>query len=153
VFTGYSSLAVALALPEDGQVVACDISEEWTSVARGYWREAGVEDKIDLRLAPALETLDGLLAEGRADTFDFAFIDADKQEYEDYFERVLKLLRPGGLAAIDNVLWSGKVADEAVEDDSTVALREFNRLRHEDQRINLCLLPIGDGVTLAQKRA
>lgn len=131
VFTGYSSLAVAvaLALPEHGEIIACDVSEEWTGIARRYWREAGVENKIDLRLAPALETLDGLLADGQASTFDFAFVDADKREYEDYYERVLQLLRPGGIVAIDNVLWGGRVADETIKDDSTLALREFNRKR------------------------
>ena len=151
VFTGYSSLAVALALPEDGEIIACDVSEEWTGIARRYWQEAGVENKIDLRIAPALETLDGLLAGGRAGTFDFAFVDADKGEYEDYYERVLQLLRPGGMVASDNVLWGGKVADETIRDDSTLALREFNRKRQADTRVSLSLVPIGDGVTLAQK--
>ena len=151
VFTGYSALAVALALPDDGRVVACDVSEEWTAVARRYWREARVEEKIDLRLAPALETLDGLLDEGRAESFDFAFVDADKREYEHYYERVLRLLRPGGLVAIDNVLWSGKVADKSVNDEQTVALRDFNRKVHADDRVNLSLVSVDDGVTLAQK--
>ena len=153
VFTGYSALAVALALPADGNIVACDVNEEWTAVARRYWQEAGVQNKIDLRLAPALETLDELLVDGRAGTFDFAFVDADKQGCDDYYERVLQLLRPGGMVAIDNVLWGGKVADEAVQDDSTLALREFNRKREADPRVSMCLAPIGDGVTLAQKLA
>ena len=153
VFTGYSALTVALALPDDGRMVACDISEEWTDIARRYWRAAGVEHKIDLRLAPALESLEALLAEGRAGTFDFAFVDADKREYADYYERVLKLLRPGGVVAIDNVLWGGKVADESVQDDQTQAIRSFNELLQTDLRVSLCLVPLGDGVTLAQKLA
>lgn len=130
VYTGYSSTSVALALPDDGKLIACDISEEWTAVARRYWKEAGVERKIDLRLAPAIETLDGLLAAGQADAFDFAFIDADKKNYQNYFDRCLKLVRRGGVIAIDNVLWDGRVIDEAVSDDDTVAIREFNRRLH-----------------------
>ena len=153
VFTGYSSLAVALALPKHGEIIACDVSEEWTGIARRYWREAGVENKIDLRLTPALETLDGLLADGRASTFDFAFVDADKREYEDYYERVLQLLRRGGIVAIDNVLWGGRVADETNKDDSTLALRELNRKRQGDTRVSFSLVPIGDGMTLAQELA
>jgi len=152
VFTGYSSLAVAQALPSDGQLVACDISEHWTAVARRYWQEAGVADKIDLRLAPALETLDDLLAAGEEGRFDFAFIDADKENYPHYFERCLALLRPGGLIAVDNVLWSGRVADDADNEPDTVAIRAFNRQLHTDDRIALSLLPIGDGLTLALKR-
>jgi caffeoyl-CoA O-methyltransferase len=151
-FTGYSALAVALALPEDGTVVACDVSEEWTSVARRYWREAGVEHKIDLRLAPALETLDGLLRAGDADSFDFAFIDADKESYEAYWERALRLVRRGGLVAVDNTLWSGRVADPEVTDDSTEAIRAFNARLHADERVTLSLVPIGDGLTLARRR-
>jgi predicted O-methyltransferase YrrM len=151
-FTGYSALVVALALPEDGRVVACDVSEEWTGVARRYWKEAGVAHKIELRLAPALETLDELLAEGAMGTFDFAFIDADKEHYADYYERSLELVRRGGLIAIDNVLWSGKVADPAVTDADTEAIRALNaRLKH-DERVSLSLVPIGDGLTLARKR-
>ena len=152
VFTGYSSLAVALALPADGRIVACDVSEESTAVARRYWEEAGVADKIDLRLAPALETLDGLIAAGEAGTFDFAFIDADKTEYIDYYERALALLRPGGLVCVDNVLWSGKVADPAVSDADTLAIRAFNDKLADDARVSLSLLPIADGLTLARKR-
>ena len=152
VFTGYSSLAVAQALPADGHIVACDISERWTAVARRYWQEAGVADKIDLRLAPALETLDELLGAGEAGRFDFAFIDADKENYPHYFERCLALLRPGGLIAVDNVLWSGRVADESDNEPDTVAIRAFNRQLHTDDRISLSLLPIGDGLTLALKR-
>ena len=152
VFTGYSSLVTALALPEDGRIVACDVSEEWTAVARRYWREAGVEPKIDLRIAPALETLDRLMEAGEAGRFDFAFLDADKESYLAYYERVLKLLRPGGLLAVDNVLWSGRVADPEVSDADTAALRHFNEALHRDERIDLSLVPIGDGLTLARKR-
>lgn len=152
VFTGYSSLAVALALPDDGRIVACDVSEEWTSVARRYWQRAGVADRIDLRLAPALQTLDSLLAGGEAGRFDMAFIDADKTRYADYYERVLQLLRPGGLVVIDNTLWSGRVADPADTDADTVALRQLNERLLRDQRVDLSLVPIGDGLTLARKR-
>jgi caffeoyl-CoA O-methyltransferase len=152
VFTGYSSLAVAMALPEDGRLVACDVSEEWTSIARRYWQEAGVADRIDLRRAPALETLDGLLDAGDAGTFDFAFIDADKGNYAAYYERVLALLRPGGLVAVDNTLWSGRVADASESDPDTVAIRAFNEMVHHDDRVDLSLLPVGDGLTLALKR-
>src|SRR5277367_4050475 len=126
VFAGYSSLAVALALPDDGHIIACDVSEEWTSVARRYWREAGVERKIDLRLRPAIQTLDDLIAHGQAGSFDFAFIDADKANYANYYERCLVLVRPGGLIAVDNVLWSGKVLDPADNETDTVAIRAFN---------------------------
>ena len=152
VFTGYSSLVTSLALPEDGRIVACDVSEEWTAVARRYWREAGVEPKIDLRIAPALETLDRLVEAGETGRFDFAFIDADKESYLSYYERVLQLLRPGGLLAVDNVLWSGRVADPEVSDADTAALRHFNESLHRDERIDLSLVPIGDGLTLARKR-
>lgn len=151
-FTGYSALAMALALPESGRVVACDVSEEWTGVARRYWAEAGVSHKIDLRLAPALETLDALLADGRAGDFDFAFIDADKESYATYFERSLELVRVGGLVAIDNVLWSGKVADPGVTDADTEAIRSLNAQLKDDERVSLSLVPIGDGLTLARKR-
>jgi predicted O-methyltransferase YrrM len=151
-FTGYSALAVALALPDDGTVVACDVSEEWTSIARRYWEEAGVAHKIDLRLAPGLQTLDGLLAEGASDTFDFAFIDADKEAYGEYYERCLRLVRAGGLIAVDNTLWSGKVADPEVTDAGTEAIRAFNEKVRDDSRVTMSLLPVGDGVTLARKR-
>jgi predicted O-methyltransferase YrrM len=151
VFTGYSSLVVALALPADGKIVACDVSEEYTSVARRYWQEAGVEDKIDLHIAPALETLDKLLVIGEAGTFDFAFIDADKSNYENYYEQCLELIRPGGLIAIDNVLWSGKVADTEIQDNQTNKIRALNRKLHQDSRITLSLVPIADGLTLAMK--
>jgi predicted O-methyltransferase YrrM len=152
VFTGYSSLSVALALPEDGRLVACDVSEEWTSIARRYWVEAGVADKIDLRLAPALETLDALAANGEAGTYDFAFIDADKDNYDGYYERALALLRPGGLVAIDNTLWSGRVADPNDADPTTRTIGALNAKLHADERVDLSLLPVGDGLTLARKR-
>lgn len=151
VFTGYSSLVVALALPANGKIVACDLSEEYTRVARHYWQLAGVADKIDLRLAPALDTLDQLLADGQAETFDFAFIDADKVNYEQYYERSLQLVRPGGLIAIDNVLWSGRVA-KPDQDKSTLAICSLNKKLHHDERVTLSLVPIADGLTLALKR-
>ncbi len=151
-FTGYSALAVALALPEDGRLVACDVSEEWTAIGRRYWEEAGVAHKIDLRLAPALETLDGLLAEGLAGTFDFAFIDADKEGYDAYYERALKLIRTGGLITFDNTLWEGKVVDPAVTDVDTEAIRALNTKLVGDERVTLSLVPVGDGLTLARKR-
>jgi caffeoyl-CoA O-methyltransferase len=152
VFTGYSSLCVALALPPNGKIVACDVSEEYTAIARRYWQAAGVADKIDLRLAPALETLDELLAAGQAESFDFAFIDADKGNYEGYYERSLQLIRPGGLIAIDNVLWSGRVADPQEQGNNTQALRALNEKLHDDERITLSMVPIADGLTLALKR-
>jgi predicted O-methyltransferase YrrM len=149
-FTGYSALVMALALPAKGRVVACDVSEEWTAVGQRYWREAGVAPKIDLRLAPALQTLDALIAE-RA-SFDFAFIDADKENYDGYYERALKLVRRGGVIAIDNVLWSGAVIDPAKKDADTKAIRALNRKLTKDERVELSLLPIGDGLTLAVPR-
>jgi predicted O-methyltransferase YrrM len=152
VFTGYSSLAIALALPPTGRLVACDISEEYTAVARRYWHEAGVAGRIDLRIAPALETRDALLANGGAGGFDFGFIDADKGAYGEYYERLLVLLRPGGLVAVDNTLWDGAVADDADREPDTVAIREFNARLHDDPRIDLSLVPIGDGLSLARKR-
>lgn len=152
VFTGYSSLAVALALPADGHILACDVSEEFTAVARRYWKEAGVESRIELRLAPALETLDGQLKAGEAGSYDLAFIDADKSNYSGYYERILKLLRPGGLILVDNVLWSGAVLDKKDTSEDTVALRAFNIALHKDERIDLSMLPVGDGLTLARKR-
>lgn len=151
-YTGYSALAVALALPENGKVVACDISEEWTSVGRRYWKEAGVEHKIDLRLAPATETLDGLLKGGEAGRFDFIFIDADKESYDGYYERGLELLRAGGLIAIDNVLWGGAVIDEADRTEDTRAIRALNRKLENDRRVTVSMLAMGDGLTLARKR-
>ena len=151
-FTGYSALAVAMALPEGGRLVACDISEEWTAIGRRYWEQAGVAHKIDLRLAPALETLDALLTEGRAGTFDFAFIDADKEGYDAYFERALELIRSGGLITLDNTLWDGKVVDPTVTDVDTEAIRAINAKLAGDERVTLSLLPVGDGLTLARKR-
>lgn len=152
VFTGYSALVVALALPDDGRIVACDVNEEWTSIARRYWKEAGVDHKIDLRLQPALRTLDSLIAAGESSNYDYAFIDADKPNYDAYYERVLQLLRPGGLILIDNVLWSGKVADPGVKDAETMAFRNLNAKLHKDDRVDASLLGIGDGVTLVRKR-
>lgn len=152
VFTGYSSLAIALALPDDARIVACDVSKRWTSVARRYWAEAGVAHKVDLRLAPAMETLDALLAAGEAGHFDFAFLDADKENYPGYYERALSLLRPGGLLLADNTLWSGRVADPENAEATTVALRHFNELVHHDARVDLSMLPVGDGLTLTRKR-
>jgi predicted O-methyltransferase YrrM len=151
-FTGYSALVVALALPPDGRIISCDIDEKTTAIAKRYWAEAGVADKIDLRLEPALGTLDRLLAEGAAGSFDFAFIDADKTNYDGYYERALTLLRQGGLIVIDNVLWSGAVADAKQRDVDTTALRALNRKLHGDERIDLSLLPLADGITLARKR-
>jgi predicted O-methyltransferase YrrM len=146
-YTGYSALAVALALPKDGRIICCDISEEWTAIGKPFWKKAGVEKKIDLRIAPALETLKKLKG-----PFDFVFIDADKENYLNYYERCLKLVRRGGLIAIDNVLWSGEVANEKAQDATTVALRKFNDKLHKDKRVDLVMLSIGDGVTLALKR-
>ena len=151
-FTGYSALSVALALPEDGQIVACDISEEFTSLAKSYWRDAGVAGKIDLRLGPALETLDALIADGEGGAFDFAFIDADKVNYLGYFQRALDLVRAGGLILVDNVLWHGAVVDPSRDDEDTEAIRAFNASLARDPRISLSLVPIGDGLTLARKR-
>lgn len=152
VFTGYSSLSVAFALPPGGKLIACDKSEEWTSIARKYWTEAGVADKIDLRLGPAAETLDALLANGEANSFDFAFIDADKKNLLLYYEKALELLRRGGLLGIDNTLWSGRVADSRVRDKDTLTIRKLNKKLHEDERVYVSLIPIGDGYTLALKK-
>lgn len=151
VFTGYSSLCAALALPDDGRVIACDVSVEWTDIAQRYWREAGVSHKIELRLAPAMSTLNMLLAQGQHSAFDFAFIDADKGNYDNYYEACLQLVRPGGLIAIDNVLWGGAVADPAVNDEDTRAIRALNEKLHKDARIELSLVPIADGLTLARR--
>ena len=151
VYTGYSTLWVALALPHDGSVLACDVSEKWTAIARRYWEEAGVAERIDLQLAPALETLDRLLAADQAGSFDFAFIDADKENYPYYYERTLQLLRPGGLMVIDNTLWSGAVADTSRQDPETSAIRALNDLVHADDRVQMSLLPVADGLTLARK--
>jgi len=151
VYTGYSALAVALALPDDGQVIAC-INKDWTSVGRRYWREAGMQDRIDLRLGAALDTLDGLIANGEAGQFDFVFIDADKTNYASYYERALVLLRAGGLIAVDNVLWYGRVLDASVDDPDTRAIRAFNRQLKDDDRVWLSMLAVRDGLTLACKK-
>jgi len=151
VFMGYSSTWVALALPPGGKVTACDVSPEYTERARRTWEEAGVTDRIDLRLAPAMETLDGLLAAGAAGRYDFAFIDADKGNYSNYYERALELVRHGGLIAVDNTLWDGRVIDPAEHDADTEAIRAFNHKLHADQRVAISLAQIGDGLTLACK--
>ncbi|MGH8727103.1 MAG: class I SAM-dependent methyltransferase [Burkholderiales bacterium] len=152
VFTGYSSLVVALALPPEGRLVACDINREWAEIGRPYWEKAKVAHKIDLRIAPALATLDELLERGEAGAFDFAFIDADKENYIGYYERALALVRAGGLIAIDNTLWSGKVADAKADDSETRAICAFNEHLRRDLRVDLSLVPIGDGLTLARKK-
>ena len=151
-FTGYSSLAIASALPPDGRLVCCDISAEWTAIAGRYWREAGVDTRIDLHLRPAAETLTTLLVTGSAGSFDFAFIDADKTGYDDYYESCLQLLRPGGVLALDNMLWSGAVADPTQDDPDTLALRALNAKVHADTRVDASLLTVGDGVLLVRKR-
>jgi len=151
-FTGYSSTAVALALPEDGRLLCCDVSEEWTSVARRYWDEAGVADKVELRVAPAAETLDQLLAQGEESTYDFAFVDADKAGYDGYYERLLRLVRPGGLIALDNMLWGGRVLEADAEDEDTRAIQALNAKLAGDERVSLSLVPMADGVTLALRR-
>jgi len=150
-FTGYSSLCVASALPADGKLICCDVSEEYTSIARNYWRRAGLESKIELRLGPAVATLDQLI-EAKVPEFDFIFIDADKTNYSNYYERALKLVRTGGLIAIDNVLWGGSVADPAEKDDDTNAIRALNDKVRADERVTLSMIPLGDGLTLARKR-
>ena len=151
-FTGYSALAVAAALPTGGRLVCCDINEEWTAIARRYWKEAGVADRIDLRLAPALQTLAALREEHGAGAFDFAFIDADKSSYDAYYESCLVLIRQGGLIALDNMLWSGDVADPKIHNPDTDALRALNAKIRDDARVDACLLTVGDGVMLALKR-
>lgn len=152
VFTGYSALGVALALPEDGQIVACDVNEQYTNIARRYWERAGVAQKIDLYIAPATKTLDELIAAGEEGRFDFAYIDADKSGYDAYYERCLALLRPNGLITIDNVLWSGEVVQESTQDPDTVALRALNEKIGRDERVDASLLPIGDGLMVVRKR-
>lgn len=151
-YTGYSSLCIAMGLPANGQLIACDISEAYTAVARRYWQEAGLATRIELRLAPALETLDRLIADGEADRFDFAFVDADKDGYAGYYERCLTLVRPGGLIALDNMLWDGAVADPARDDADTVAIRAVTAQIRDDSRVDISLVPIGDGLMLARKR-
>jgi predicted O-methyltransferase YrrM len=152
VYTGYSALVVALALPKTGKIIACDINRETSAIAQNFWKKAGVAHKIDLKLAPALETLDNLVKENQKNSFDFIFIDADKRNYLNYYERSLALLRPGGLILVDNVLWSGKVADSSNHDEQTLAIRTFNQAIHQDKRIHMCLIPVGDGLTLIRKR-
>ena len=153
VFTGYSSLAIALALPEDGRIVACDVNPQYTSVAEKFWVNAGVREKIDLRIGPAKDTLSELIShDGLANTFDFAFIDADKVNYDHYYEFCLQLVRPGGLITIDNVLWGGTVSNDNINDVDTNAIRALNDKLHQDKRIDLSLVPVGDGLTLAMKR-
>lgn len=152
VFAGYSALWLALALPEDGRIIACEISEQYTHIARRYWKEAGVENKIGLRIGPALDTLRGLLTEGQRGRFDFAFIDADKINNDAYYECALELLRPGGMIAVDNVLWSGRVLDAQSTEPDTLAVRAFNQKLLSDPRVSISMVPIGDGLTLALKR-
>lgn len=151
-FTGYSSLCLARALPDDGLLLCCDIDAHWTGIARRYWQEAGLSHRIQLRLAPALDTLDELLRESQHNRFDLVFIDADKENYDAYYERSLQLVRPGGLIMFDNMLWSGRVADERVQDIDTVALRALNLKLKGDDRVDISLLPMADGITLARKR-
>ena len=151
-FTGYSALVMALAMPENGKIVCCDLNEEWTSIARRYWAEAGIEDKVELRLGAALDSLDAMLKAGDENSFDFAFIDADKENIPFYYERCLQLVRPGGLIAVDNVLWGGSVIDPEKQDADTSAIRVFNKKTKDDDRVDLSLVPIGDGLTLARKR-
>ncbi len=151
-FTGYSALVVADALPPDGKIVCCDKSEEWTSIAKRYWEEAGVSERIDLRLGPALDTLRSLITSGETGSFDFAFIDADKGNYDAYYESCLRLVRPGGVIALDNVLWSGAVTDESDQNVDTMALRAINAKIRDDSRVDSCLLTVGDGVMLVRKR-
>jgi len=151
-FTGYSAICIARALGPGGTLVSCDVSEEWTATAREFWRRAGLADRIELRLAPARDTLDALLLEGGADSFDFAFIDADKENYDAYFERCLVLIRPAGLILLDNVLWSGAVADTKDRAPSTAALRALNDKLAGDARVEVSMVPIGDGMTLALKK-
>lgn len=152
VYTGYSSLVVALALPATGKIIACDINTETTSIARDFWQKAGVAHKIDLKLAPALKTLDNLIQQGLSNSFDFVFIDADKRNYINYYERSLTLLRPGGIILVDNVFWDGRVVDKHACDEQTRAIRTFNQTIYQDKRIRMCLIPIGDGLTLIRKR-
>lgn len=152
VYTGYSTLAVALALPKTGKIIACDINAETSNIAQSFWEKAGIDYKIELKLAPAIETLDYLIKQNHSNSFDFIFIDADKQNYLNYYERSLTLLRPGGLMLVDNVLWSGHVADTHINDKQTQAIRAFNQAVYHDKNIRMCLIPIGDGLTLIRKR-
>ncbi|MBI3928066.1 MAG: class I SAM-dependent methyltransferase [Armatimonadetes bacterium] len=151
-FTGYSALALAGALPPEGRLITCDVNDVWTSMARPFWEEAGVLGRIEVRLGPAVGTLDALLDEGLEGTFDLAFIDADKENYRRYYEQCLRLVRSGGLVLLDNILWSGRVADSRVKDVDTEALRQINRRLHQDERVSLSVLPLADGLTIALKR-
>lgn len=151
-FTGYSSTAVALAMPDDGRLVCCDVSEEYTAVARRAWADAGVDGKITLEIAPAVDTLDRLIGEGQDASYDMAFIDADKSSYDAYYERCLRLVRPGGLIAVDNVLWGGRVVDDQADDEDTLAIRALNDKIAADERVSMVLLPVADGITLARVR-
>ena len=152
VFTGYSSIAVALALPQDGCITACDVDEDFISIARGYWDEAGVSNKIDLHMAPALDTLQQLLDQGSTNSYDLAFIDADKCNYPNYYEKCLQLVRPGGVILVDNVLWGGRVANQDIYDEDTLGIRRLNTIIHADDRVDVSMIPIGDGLTLVRKR-
>ena len=152
VFTGYSSLAIALALPDDGKLIACDNDPEATKIAQRYWEKAGISKKIKLRIGPAIETLEQMIRKGQENLFDFGFIDAHKPEYIDYYERLLKLIRPGGIVIIDNVLWSGHPANDEVQDEDTIAIRQFNQHLHNDDRVKISMLPLADGVTLVFKK-
>jgi len=151
-FTGYSALVTAMALPAQGRLVCCDVSEEWTAIGKRHWAEAGVAHKIDLRLGPATATLDAMIAQGESELYDQAFIDANKEDYDAYYERCLRLVRPGGLIAVDNVLWGGKTADPAIQDKDTAAIRALNAKIKDDPRVERCMVPIGDGLTLCRKR-
>jgi predicted O-methyltransferase YrrM len=151
-FTGYSALCIARAMPDDGELICCDVDEEWTSIAQDYWKEAGLDDRIRLELRPALETLEALIDDGEAEGFDFAFVDADKENYVDYYDRCMTLVRPGGLLAFDNVLWGGSVVDPEDDDASTRAIRRLNETIADDPRVTPSMVPIGDGLLLARKR-
>ena len=150
-YTGYSALVMALALPKDGKLITCDIDQEWTDVGKPYWQKAGVENNIDLQLRPAFETIEQLLKDGQGESFDFAFIDADKTSYPEYYEKTLQLIRKGGVIAIDNVLWAGRIADDSIDDNRTQAIRALNEKIFNDDRVSMSLVSIGDGVTLARK--
>jgi predicted O-methyltransferase YrrM len=151
-FTGYSALCIARAMPDDGELICCDVDEEWTSIAQDYWKEAGLDDRIRLELRPALETLEALIDDRQAESFDFAFVDADKENYVDYYDRCMTLVRPGGLLAFDNVLWGGSVVDPEDDDASTRAIRRLNETIADDARVTPSMVPIGDGLLLARKR-
>ncbi len=151
-FTGYSALCMARALPEDGELICCDVSTAWTTIAKDFWQRAKVDHKIQLHIAPANKTLENLIQTGRSGQFDMAFIDADKENYDQYYEQCLQLLRPNGLILLDNMLWSGRVADDQFQDEDTVAIRALNCKVRDDERVEISLLPVADGITLARKR-